>query len=82
MSIMPPGYRIIQQHYRVDKKHSLVLNGCGLHDRCMTTNDKTSRGRRLRTFVRDAWTDQLRASKALLELQPYDDYLINRRSER
>ena len=45
----------------------------------MTEKTKLSRGQRIRTFVRDAWGDQVAANRALLRLQPYDDYLINRR---
>jgi hypothetical protein len=45
----------------------------------MTENSKLSKGQRFRTFVRYAWGDQVAANRALLRLQPYDDYLINRR---
>ena len=45
----------------------------------MTENQTTARGRRFRTFMRDAWHDQVRAHRALLQPQPYDEYLIERR---
>lgn len=44
----------------------------------MNTN-RTSLNRRLRTTLRLAWDDQVRAQRALLRLTPYDDYLQHRR---
>lgn len=48
----------------------------------MTTHDATTRTQRIRSFVRHAWSDQVAANRALMQLRPYDDYLINRRSGR
>jgi hypothetical protein len=48
----------------------------------MTENQNTSRAQRLRTFVRYVWGDQLAASRALLGVRPYDDWLINHRDHR
>ena len=48
----------------------------------MTKSQNASKGQRLRTFLRYAWGDQVAANRALLQLRPYDDYLINRRSGR
>jgi hypothetical protein len=45
----------------------------------MTENRNQSRTHRIRTFMRYAWGDQVNANRALLQLRPYDDYLINRR---
>ena len=45
----------------------------------MNENQKPSTQRRLRTFLRYAWGDQVAAHRALLRTPPYDDYLINRR---
>jgi hypothetical protein len=45
----------------------------------MNTNENTSKGRRLRTFVRYLWGDQVGAHRASLRVPPYDSYLINRR---
>jgi hypothetical protein len=48
----------------------------------MNTIENTTRGRKLRTFLRYAWGDQVAAHRALLRVPPYDDYLINHRSGR
>jgi hypothetical protein len=45
----------------------------------MDTNQNTSKTARFRTFVRDVWSDQVAAHRALLRVPPYDDYLLNRR---
>jgi hypothetical protein len=45
----------------------------------MNSHENTQKTRRLRTFLRYAWGDQVAANRALLQLRPYDDYLINRR---
>jgi hypothetical protein len=45
----------------------------------MNTNENTSKVRKLRTFLRYAWGDQVAANRALLRTPPYDDYLLNRR---
>ncbi len=45
----------------------------------MTTSEKSTRNRKLRTFVRYAWGDSVAAHRALLRVPPYDDYLLNRR---
>ena len=45
----------------------------------MNTHENTSKGRKIRTFLRYAWGDQVAAHRALLRVPPYDDYLINRR---
>jgi hypothetical protein len=45
----------------------------------MTENRNPSKHQRFRTFMRYAWGDQVAANRALLQLRPYDDYLINRR---
>lgn len=47
----------------------------------MNTNQKTSKGGRIRTFVRYVWGDQVAAHRALLRVPPYDDYLRNHRNE-
>lgn len=46
----------------------------------MTTNQNTTRTQRIRAFLRYAWGDQVAANRALLRTQPYNDYLLNRRS--
>ena len=48
----------------------------------MTSHEKTIRTRRIRTFLRYAWGDQVAAHRALLRVPPYDDYLFNHRAER
>ena len=48
----------------------------------MTNHENPSKSKRLRTFMRYAWGDQVAAHRALLQLRPYDDYLINRRDAR
>ena len=63
----------------VRKKHSLVLNNAEGHHRGMNTNENASKTSRFRTFIRYAWSDQVRANSALLRIQPYDEYLFNRR---
>jgi len=45
----------------------------------MNINENTSKGRKLRSFLRYAWGDQVAANRALLRPPAYDDYLINRR---
>jgi len=42
-------------------------------------SQSTSKGQKLRTFVRYVWGDQVAANRALLRTPPYDDYLINHR---
>jgi hypothetical protein len=73
---------IIQQHYKVRKKHSLVLNNVTGHHGHMNQNQKTSKAHQFRTFMRHAWDDQVRANRSLFRVQPYDDYLINQRGRR
>ena len=63
----------------IRKKPSLVLNSREGHHGDMTTNEKTSKGRKIRTFLRYAWGDQVAANRALLRPPAYDDYLFNRR---
>jgi hypothetical protein len=70
---------IIQHHCIVRKKHSLVLNSSTGDDGAMTENRNPSKARRLTTFVRHMWNDQVAANRALLRTPPYDDYLVNRR---
>ena len=48
----------------------------------MTTTENTTKNKRFRTFLRYAWGDQVAANRALLQMRPYDDYLINRRDGR
>ena len=43
----------------------------------MTENTNPSKARRITSFVRHMWNDQVAANRALLP--PYDDYLVNRR---
>jgi hypothetical protein len=45
----------------------------------MTENRNPNKSKRFRTFMRYAWGDQVAANRALLQLTPYDDYLLNRR---
>jgi hypothetical protein len=45
----------------------------------MTTNRKPNRSKRIRTFLRYAWGDQVAANRALLRTPPYDDYLLHGR---
>ena len=45
----------------------------------MTTTEHTSKARKIRTFLRYAWGDQVAAHRALLRTPPYDDYLFNQR---
>ena len=45
----------------------------------MTTHQKPTKGQRFRSFLHYAWGDQVAANRAMLQLRPYDDYLINRR---
>jgi hypothetical protein len=45
----------------------------------MTTTEKTTKARRIRTFLRYAWGDQVAAHRALLRAPAYDDYLFNQR---
>jgi len=47
----------------------------------MTAHENTSKGSRLRTFVRYAWGDSVKAHRAMLRVPPYQDYLLNHRSE-
>ncbi|HEX4688478.1 MAG TPA: hypothetical protein VH228_16985 [Nocardioides sp.] len=47
----------------------------------MNTHESTSKSGRFRTFVRHMWGDQVAANRALLRVQPYDDYLRNHRNE-
>ena len=47
----------------------------------MTTHEFPTKNR-FRTFMRYVWSDQVAANRALLQLRPYDDYLINRRNGR
>ena len=63
----------------IRKKHSLVLNSWPDQNRCMTTTENTSKGRKIRIFLRYAWGDSVAAHRALLRTPPYDDYLINQR---
>jgi hypothetical protein len=68
---------IIQHHCMVRKKHSLVLNSLVLHHGDMTENKNASKARRVNSFMRYMWNDQVAAHRALL--RPHDDYLVNRR---
>jgi hypothetical protein len=43
-------------------------------------NENTSK-RRMRRFLRHAWDDSVAAHGAMMRVEPYDDYLLNRRSE-
>ena len=47
-----------------------------------TTEKKPGKTQRVRTFLRYVWGDQLNASRALLHVEPYNDYLIDRRNGR
>jgi hypothetical protein len=47
----------------------------------MNTNRNTTQGTRFRTFMRYVWGDQVAAHRAMLRYPPYDDYLLNHRSE-
>lgn len=66
----------------ISKNNSLVLNNCDGHHGDMTSHEKTPRNRKIRTFLRYAWGDQVAAHRALLRVPPYDDYLFNHRDER
>jgi hypothetical protein len=46
-----------------------------------TTTQSQNRGRKLRTFLRYAWGESVTAHRAMLRVQPYDDYLFNHRSD-
>jgi hypothetical protein len=48
----------------------------------MNSNENPTRTKRFRAFMRHAWGDQVAANRAMLQLRPYDDYLINRRNGR
>jgi hypothetical protein len=69
----------VQHPYIIRKKPSLVLNSFPRHHGFMTTTHSTSKGQKIRTFVRYVWGDQVAANRALLRTPPYDDYLINHR---
>ena len=69
----------IQRDYTVRKYSSLVLNGKTADHEDMTTTTRTPLNRRLRASLRHAWSDQVKAQRALLRLTPYDDYLQHRR---
>ena len=56
-----------------------MLNSLRDHHGYMTTTEKTSKGRKFRTFLRYAWGDQVAAHRALLRPPAYDDYLFNQR---
>ena len=45
----------------------------------MRTPENTTKSRQLRTFLRDAWGDSVKAHRAMLRVSPYDDYLRNHR---
>jgi hypothetical protein len=47
----------------------------------MTNHQNTAKSR-FRTFMHYVWSDQVAANRALLQLRPYDDYLMNRRNGR
>jgi len=70
---------IIQHYCTIRKKHSLVLKSLARDHGPMTTTEKTSKMQRIRAFARYAWGDQVAAHRALLRIQPYEDYLLNRR---
>jgi hypothetical protein len=72
----------IQQHYRIRKKHSLALNSQPDDHGDMNIDKKAGKAQRVRSFLRYAWGDQVAAHRALLEVQPYNDYLIHRRNGR
>jgi hypothetical protein len=79
----------LQRCFTKRKKYSLVLNDWLGHHGLMTehtttqsTSTSTSRHGRLRTFLKYAWGDSVAAHRAMLRVPPYDDYLINHRSER
>ncbi|MGC4109933.1 MAG: hypothetical protein QM747_05815 [Nocardioides sp.] len=46
----------------------------------MTSNQHTSKSTKFRTFMKYVWGDQVAANRALMQLRPYDDYLMNRRA--
>jgi hypothetical protein len=48
----------------------------------MNTSHSSKKSQRVRTFMRYMWGDQVAANRALLQLRPYDDYLMNHRHER
>jgi hypothetical protein len=48
----------------------------------MNIDKKAGKAQRVRSFLRYAWGDQVAAHRALLEVQPYNDYLIPRRTGR
>jgi hypothetical protein len=56
-----------------DKEHSLVLNNRPSHHGLMTTNNTTTRTRRLRGSVRTIWQESVAAHRAMLRLTPYFD---------
>jgi hypothetical protein len=72
----------LQHPYMIGKNNSLVLNSHQGHHGDMTSHEKTTRNRRIRTFLRYAWGDSVAAHRALLRVPPYDDYLFNHRDER
>ncbi|HET7432204.1 MAG TPA: hypothetical protein VFJ89_11920 [Nocardioides sp.] len=48
----------------------------------MTSHETTTTTRKIRTFMRYVWGDQVAAHRAMLRVPPYDDYLLNRRDAR
>jgi len=63
----------LQHRFTFRKKRSLVLNGSVRHHGGMNTTQNTTKNRRVRTFMRYAWSDQVAAHRALLRLTPYFD---------
>lgn len=47
----------------------------------MTTHQSTNKSKRFRTFLRYAWGESVTAHRAMMRVQPYDDYLFNHRSD-
>ena len=45
----------------------------------MNEIQSTARNHKVRTFLRDVWSDHLDAQRKLLQWKPYDEYLMNRR---
>lgn len=45
----------------------------------MNESSSLNRNQKVRTFLRDVWSDHLNAQRKLLQWKPYDEYLLNRR---
>jgi hypothetical protein len=75
----------LQRCFTKRKKYSLVLKDWPRHHGVMTehtTTPQSSRSAKVRTFLKYVWGDSVAAHRAMLRVPPYDDYLINHRSER